>query len=157
MYRFHYIQRAIGPADLMPWQAGHHPDHDGQLWPHGHLADAPSLSGPVTCKELFFKWCIALLCRWHGLAAGPQGSALWFSNWSMPLIPHDVFFPSQITLISVGSAQSFDSSNMVFALHLRLAVTQSWQPSMLPGKWIREISLSGLQILKRPTRHWLLP
>ena len=72
---------------------------------------------------------------------------------------HKFFFfsPSQITLISIGSAQSFDSSHMAFALNPRLVMIQSWQPSMLPHKWVRVTSLSGLQMPKSSTRHWFLP
>lgn len=128
------------PDDLVGWL----PARDGKLWPHGHLSDAPSLSGPLQMysSPLRMAWpCSRTLSVYIViLLLGHAISATW------------CFCPPRITLISI-STQLFDLCNMAFALHLGLAVTQCWQLSVLPGKWARTISLSTFQLPKRPTRH----
>lgn len=123
-----------------------HPRSLDVLW--SEAFSLPGFSSPSKPgnTNMFLKWCILVCCRWHGLAANCRSSMLWFFYRGFPKL-HILSFHSTDTFSNLDSAGSYGPRRQSDCTAVwtccrcfpTVSHTQSWEPSSLPGEWVRAI------------------
>lgn len=104
-----------------------------ECWMYDHfLINACLNQGPVTPKELHFKWCIIFHCMWHGLVEHNSGCVV------IPQLGHAIF-PITDILISLGLSGQKDH------LHCRLDLLLTSHFYSEPHSKLQGIGVNGLK------------